>query len=178
MDFGFSVDPTACTESFTYEGNLYILNELYAHQLETDDIIPRLKQCVPNALKHKIYGDSARPETISQLSKVRTHRDGYMLEALNIEPAIKGKGSVIDGIEYLKNFKKIIIHPRCKNTIFEFNNYKYKQDKITGDIFAELEDKHNHAIDSLRYAWNQEIQALKGSRFSNHAVQAVKNLFK
>jgi phage terminase large subunit len=30
--------------------------------------------------------------------------------------------------------------------------YSYKRDKLTGDILPVIEDKHNHAIDALRYA--------------------------
>jgi phage terminase large subunit len=161
LDFGFSVDPTAAIEAFIHDGNLYITSEMYRYHLENDDIIPAINESINRGMSAKWYADSARPETISQLSKVRTHRDGYLLKAISVEPAIKGKGSVEDGISYLKNFKSIIIDPKCKNTIFEFENYKYKQDKQTGDIFTDLEDKNNHAIDALRYAFNEEIQALK-----------------
>jgi phage terminase large subunit len=163
MDFGFSADPFAMTECFVRDGNLYILSEIYAYKLETDDIIPLIKEKLPKALNNKIFADSARPETISQLQQVRTHRDGYLLEALDIEAAIKGKGSVKEGIEYLRNFKQIIIHPRCVNTIYEFENYSYKQDKQTDEIYTEIEDKHNHIIDAIRYAFNLEIQALHNS---------------
>lgn len=161
LDFGFSVDPTAATQSFIQDGVLYITKEVYRYHLETDDIIPAIKSVMPESLRCKWYADNARPETIAQLAKVRTHRDGHLLEALTIEAAIKGKGSVVDGIEYLKNFKQIVIHPRCKNAIYEFENYQYKQDLKTGEIFAELEDKNNHFIDALRYSYNEEIQALR-----------------
>ena len=69
-----------------------------------------------------------------------------------VKPCKKGQGSVEAGIELLKSFKKIIIHPRCKHTANEFQKYSYQVDRLTGDITRRLEDDHNHAIDALRYA--------------------------
>ena len=66
--------------------------------------------------------------------------------------ATKGKNSVVEGIELLRSFDKIIIHPRCKNTIFEFGNYKYKVDARSGQITSLIVDKNNHHIDAIRYA--------------------------
>jgi len=178
MDFGFSVDPFAAVESFVYDGELYICRESYRYKLDTDDIIPVVKDAIPRGMSKHWYGDGARPETISQLKRVRTHRDGYQLEALNIDEAIKGPGSIEEGIVYLQNFKKIHVHPSCKNMLYEFNNYKYQQDLKTGEIFAKPVDKDNHLIDALRYSYNEEIQALKGGRISQKAVDAVKNIFR
>jgi phage terminase large subunit len=52
----------------------------------------------------------------------------------------------------LRGFEKIVIHPRCKHTADEFGSYRYKTDKITGEIFPVPIDKNNHLIDALRYA--------------------------
>jgi phage terminase large subunit len=59
---------------------------------------------------------------------------------------------VEQGISYLRSFKQIIIHPRCKGTIEEFKNYSYKKDKHTDEILPVIVDKYNHAIDALRYS--------------------------
>ena len=64
----------------------------------------------------------------------------------------KYAGSVEDGITHLRGYEKIIIHPRCKNTIKEFSSYSWKVDKISGDIQPIPEDKNNHCIDALRYS--------------------------
>jgi phage terminase large subunit len=37
------------------------------------------------------------------------------------------------------------------NVIAEFEQYKWKQDRITGASLNEPEDKNNHAIDAIRY---------------------------
>jgi len=92
---------------------------------------------LPESTKYAITADSARPETISYVY----HR-GFPL----IQPSLKGKGSIEDGIAFVRSFEKIIIHPRCKHTIDEFRTYSYKIDPITGAISNKLEDKNNHCF--------------------------------
>jgi phage terminase large subunit len=68
-----------------------------------------------------------------------------------IKEAIKGAGSVEDGIEFLKMFD-IIVHPDCVHTADELRQYSFKTDRQTKEVLPILEDKHNHVIDALRYA--------------------------
>lgn len=103
-----------------------------------DDIWPG----IPNAKGHEITADSARPEIIAFMK-----RQGF-----RIAPAKKGKGSVEEGVTWLKNYN-IIVHPRCVNTIDELSFYSWKTDKRDPSIILPiLEDKKNHIIDPLRYA--------------------------
>jgi phage terminase large subunit len=69
----------------------------------------------------------------------------------NMRRAVKGPGSVEDGIEFLKNYD-IVIHPDCIHTIDEYKLYSYKIDKKTQKVTTDLEDKNNHCIDADRYA--------------------------
>jgi phage terminase large subunit len=64
----------------------------------------------------------------------------------------KWPGSVEDGVSHLRSYEKIIIHPRCTHAIDEARLWSYKVDKLTGDILPDLVDKHNHIMDSIRYA--------------------------
>ena len=100
-----------------------------------------------------MYGDNARPETINHLKTI----DGY-----NIRPCEKGKGSVEDGLEHLKAYKKIIVHPRCKNLIEELSLYSFKTDRLTNEILPIILDKHNHYIDALRYSLTTRIKHRHG----------------
>ena len=83
------------------------------------------------------------------------------------EGAPKWQGSVDDGIRYLRSFRDIVIHPRCKQTINEARLYSYKVDRLTGDVLPVLVDANNHYIDALRYAVSPMI---KGSRYSIDAL--------
>jgi phage terminase large subunit len=140
-DWGFSVDPTTLVRCYMHDGNLYIDYEAYGVGVEFEEI-PQLFDSIPGSRENIITADSARPDTISYIRNKGFH----------IKSARKGKNSIEDGIEFLKSFKKIIIHSRCKNTKYEFENYSYKRDKATDEILPIIVDKNNHIIDSLRYA--------------------------
>jgi phage terminase large subunit len=73
-------------------------------------------------------------------------RRGY-----KITPALKGAGSLEDGVQFLKSFD-IVVHPRCVKVIEELSTYSYKRDDKTEEVLPVLEDKNNHTIDALRYA--------------------------
>ena len=142
VDWGFSVDPTAAVRlCFPSPGVLYVSDEVYEVGVPTDRL-PKLLDDLPDARKWPMAGDSARPETIDYL-----RRHGFP----KLRPAIKGKGSVEDGITFLQGFD-IVVSPRCPNTLNEFQRYAYKTDKQTGEILPVVEDDWNHAIDAIRYA--------------------------
>ena len=103
---------------------------------------------INTAREWPIKADCARPETISYLNRL----------GFDITGAEKWNGSVQDGIEYLRSFRMIYIHPRCEEVITEFMNYSYKTDRINGDILPIVEDKWNHCIDALRYALDGYIR--------------------
>lgn len=150
-DWGFANDPTVLLRCYIRNGNLYVDREAYGVGIDLDEL-PALFDSIDVGRRNKIEADCARPETISYMAK-----QGY-----NIEGASKWKGSVEDGVEYLKSFAKIIIHPRCKHTIEEMKTYSYKRDKNSMEVLPILLDKNNHCIDALRYALNSYI-LLKGT---------------
>lgn len=142
-DFGFAVDPTTAVKSWIFEDCLYIEKEAFKVGLELDDTANYFKNHIEDIEKHVIYADCARPESISYLKRKGLPR---------IEACTKGKGSVEDGIEFLKRFRKIIIHPRCTNAAREFSLYSYKVDAHSGDILPAIVDDENHILDALRYS--------------------------
>lgn len=143
LDFGFAQDPTACVEVYVFSDCLYIYNESVRKGLELDKTAEFIVSRMPKAKDYVIRADNSRPESISYL-----RRNGLP----KITACVKGKGSVEDGIEFMKSFAKIVIHPRCKETINEFNSYSYKVDKLTGDVQPVIIDAYNHCIDAIRYA--------------------------
>ena len=146
-DWGFANDPTALIRCFIKEQCLYIDYESGGIGVEFEEL-PALFDAIPDVRKYEIRSDSARPETISYMT-----RQGFKTTACP-----KWKGSVEDGIEYIRSFRRIYVHPRCKHTYEEFKFYSYKQDKNTGDILPIVLDKDNHYLDALRYALNPYIQ--------------------
>jgi phage terminase large subunit len=145
-DWGFSQDPSTLIRAFSKDGICYIDQEAYGLHVELDDI-PAFWDRIPGARTHRIYADNARPETISHMK-----RRGY-----NVYPCTKYSGSIEDGIAFLQNFKKIVVHPRCKHTAEEFRLYRWKVNKTMDAITRAPEDRFNHCMDAIRYAWDEEI---------------------
>lgn len=140
-DWGFAQDPTAIIRSFVIGNTLYI--DQCAGQVGCDlEDTPALFNQVEGTSIYPIYADSARPETISFMRSRR----------YNVIAADKWAGSVEDGIQYLRSFSEIVIHPRCQAVIEEFDLYQYKVDKQTGEVLRIPVDKFNHFIDALRYS--------------------------
>ena len=160
-DFGFSVDPTVLIRCYLKERTLYIDHELYLKQCETVDL-PKMFLSIPESQRYVIVADSARPETISHM---RRHGFPKMM------PSLKGKNSVMEGIEFLKGYN-IIVHPRCENIINELSFYSYATDKDSGKVLPEIaKGQEDHGIDCLRYA----VEAIKN--ISSREIKPV-SLFK
>ena len=140
-DWGYAIDPTVLIRCHIDGRKLYIDYEAFQLNCEIFNI-PILFNQIPESELFPIVADSSRPETISYL---RQH--GYP----RIYPSVKGRGSIEDGVEWLKSFD-IIIHPRCTHVIDEMNTYSYKADEVTGKITGKLKDAKNHTIDAIRYA--------------------------
>jgi phage terminase large subunit len=156
-DWGFSVDPTTLVKVYVNRTNreLLIRYAEFGYGVELDDI-PKMFDKVPQSRQFLIRADSARPETISYVG-----RKGFNITAVD-----KWKGSVEDGVEWLKSFEKIVIHPSCEKMIQEAKNYSYKVDRLTQDVQVEIVDAYNHGWDAVRYAYDPLIQAGSASILS------------
>lgn len=155
-DWGFAIDPTVLVRCHIDGRKLYVDAEAWQVGCEIDHL-PTLFKTIEGADKWLIRADSARPETVSYMK-----RQGF-----RITPAIKGQGSIEDGIEFLKAFD-IVVHPRCKKVIEELTLYSFKVDEHSGEILPVLEDKNNHTIDALRYA----LEELRRTGYKPAAQQA------
>jgi len=149
LDWGFSQDPTAVLRCYIIDRELYIDYESGGTQVELDSTY-KLIDAIPQSKQYTIRADSARPESISFVK-----RQGYKIESVH-----KWAGSVEDGIEHIRSFRKVHIHTRCLQTASEFVKYSYKVDRVTGDILPTIIDANNHYIDALRYALQPMIKRL------------------
>lgn len=142
-DWGFANDPTVLIRCFIVDDCLYIDYEAYGYNVEIDDL-HTLFDKIPESREWTIYADCSRPETISYMQRQNFPIDG----------ADKWPESVIEGIEYLKSFKMIYVHPRCEKILMEFQNYSYKIDRNTKEILPKVNDTagFDHGIDAVRYS--------------------------
>lgn len=153
-DWGFAVDPSVLVRVWIYERKLYVEHEAYGLGVEIDHT-PALFDAIPDARNYVTRADSARPETISFMVRAGFSR---------MEAAYKWKGSVEDGVSYLRAFDEIIIHPSCTHTAEEARLWSFKVDKQSGDVMPELVDKHNHCWDAIRYALEPIILGFRKDR--------------
>ncbi len=154
MDFGFAQDPTTAVEVWISDETLFIRRDAGKTGLELDETAAFFNERFPGIDRHAIRADSARPESISYLKRHGLRR---------IEGVKKWAGSVEDGVEFIKSFRKVVIHPDCTGTAREFRLYSYKTDRLTGDIMPTIVDAHNHYIDAVRYAL---VPMMKRSAFN------------
>jgi phage terminase large subunit len=146
-DWGFAVDPTVLVRCFISGRTLFVDFEAWKVGCDIDHTPalfaggssewqnPYGWQGIPGAHDWPIIADSSNPQAISYLK-----RFGF-----NIEPAIKGVGSIEEGITFLKSYD-IVVHPRCKHVADELATYSYETDKKTEEVLPKLADKKNHCV--------------------------------
>lgn len=167
-DFGFSQDPLAAVRCWIFDETLFVEYEAGAVALELDDSPTFIEYRIPGWSKYVSRWDNARPESISHFTSHGMPR---------AEAADKWNGSIEDGIQFIRSFKKIVIHPRCPNVKREMQLYSYKVDRFTGDVLPVLIDANNHYMDAIRYALSPIIrspimvQMFVSSRYSEQYKQ-------
>ena len=138
MDFGYTNDPTTLVSVFIHDTAMYVKEMIYRTGMTNRDISNDLNR-LQIGRREEIYADSAEPKSIDEI-----YRMGW-----NIKPATKGRDSINIGIDMLKRYK-IYVTKDSTNTIKEFRNYKWKEDK-NGNILNTPIDMFNHSIDATRY---------------------------
>ena len=138
LDYGYTSDPTAF---IAFKVNrktkeIYIFDEIYKKRMLNCDIAEAIKQ--KGYAKERIRADSAEPKSNDDLRRLGISR---------ILPSVKGKGSVINGIMNISEYF-ITVNPACKNTAAELSSYCWSKSE---DNMPE--DKNNHLLDALRYAF-------------------------
>lgn len=143
LDWGYSNDPTAfiCAIVDQDTKEIYIFDEHYQKAMVNSEIASMIKY--KGYAKEQIIGDSSEPKSIEELKRAGITR---------IKGAAKGKDSILNGIQFIQDFK-LIVHPKCENTIIELSNYCW--DTKDGIAINKPIDAYNHLMDALRYSMEQ-----------------------
>lgn len=167
LDFGYVNDPSAFIHSKIDVKNkkLYIIEEYVKKGMLNNEIANVIKQL--GYSKEIITADSAEQKSIAEISNHDITR---------IRSAMKGKDSIISGIQYLNQFD-IVIDERCFKTIEELDNYTWKKDKNTGEYYNEPVDTYNHCIDALRYSVEMLMINNKKQKKTAKDLRMIKNMF-
>lgn len=142
LDFGYTNDPTALIASFFVESEkrIYVFKEWGDTGYLNDEIASNIKEL--GFAKSVIMADSAEEKSIEEIKRAGIPK---------IKPCVKGKGSILQGIQKLQQYE-IIVHPDCVRIQTELQNYAWKKDKFTNEYINEPIDAFNHWLDALRYS--------------------------
>lgn len=146
LDFGFSVDPTVIEAQHYYNGG-YIFDEITYQKGLSNKAIADILLAQPQAL---VLADPAEPKSIDEI----------MNYGVNIMGAIKGPGSVNQGIKYIQA-QRISITKRSVRTIKAYRNYLFKEDK-NGNVTNDPDDtvhEWTNSMDSIRYSFSDKYMA-------------------
>ena len=133
LDFGYSVDPTAIVQVYTYNGQRIVKELAYRTGMLNTDIARELPKNVP------VYADSAEPKSIEE---IRRH-------GITIKGVTKGKDSINYGIDVMQR-QEYLVTSDSTNLIKELRAYCWDTDK-TGVRLNKPAGGNDHIIDALRY---------------------------
>ena len=142
QDFGFN-HANCIGEVGFKDGDLYLFQELYVYEMDTEEIIKLAAGRFNKKLR--MWCDSAEPDRIKMWQKA-----GYRAKGVN-----KETNSVHAQIDYLKQHM-IHIHPSCVNTIKEIQQWKWKKDERTNTYLEEPVPFFDDAMAMLRYSIEEE----------------------
>ena len=135
LDFGFNAPSTlvACQD----RDPIMVVEELlYESGLTNADLIERLERLIPDKSIY-IYCDAAEPARIEEMV-----RAGF-----NARAADK---SVNDGIDTVKRYQ-LHFTRSSQNAINEIKEYKWDEDRKTGEPLDKPVKRNDHAMDAMRY---------------------------
>jgi len=137
LDFGYTNDPSALIDIYRYNGGFIFDEVFYQKGLSNKQIADIINNTVNP--KIPVYADSAEPKSIDEIR----------LHGIPIVPAVKGRGSVNQGIQFIQD-QKIMVTKRSTNIIKEYRRYLWEVDR-NGESSNVPIDLYNHAMDAIRY---------------------------
>lgn len=153
FDFGFeeSYNAVVSMSVDSIDGVLYIWDEIYYNKL-TDDKMARLPKM--QELKARldnyfdlgynkyIVGDNEDPKAIQYYRQL-----GFLIRPCRN----KFLGSRLSNTRKIKRFKKIVVSPKCTNTIHELKYLTYKKDNKGNTLYDEF-NIDPHTFSAIWYA--------------------------
>lgn len=161
LDWGYSGDPLALVECESHNRQLFVDQKIYEHGLTNDDL-EKLMLARGIRKSSPVVADSAQPKDIDDM-----RRRGW-----NFIAARKGPGSVISGINFIKQFK-VFVTEKSKDIWSEQEDYAYALDQYKEPTNEPI-DKNNHAMDAINYAMDR-LRHPTGLRIITPGVQSTPN---
>lgn len=168
LDYGFINDPSAFVHVKIDDVNrkLYVVEEYVRKNLTNDKIAEAIAEL--GYAKEEIRADSAEKKSNQELRNLGIRR---------VIDALKGPGSVMQGIQYILQYD-LVVDERCVKTIEELENYTWKKDRQTNEYINEPVDSYNHCLDAIRYAIQDRIYKTKKEMDLDGAIKTINKLFR
>jgi len=135
LDFGYSNDPSSLVAIYKYNGGFIMDEIMYQKGLSNKQIA----DIINNRELSIVIADSAEPKSIDEIKSY----------GVNIQPCLKGRDSVNQGIQFVQD-QRISVTKRSLNIIKEYRNYLWETDK-DGKILNKPEHTFSHSMDAIRY---------------------------
>ena len=167
FDFGFeeSYNAVLCMSVDLERGYLYVWDEIYMNHV-TDDVFSQLPEMQKlrkridslnsQGYRKIIIADNADPKAIQYY-----RQQGFQIRACRNKFA----GSRLSNTRKMKRFQRIIVSPRCRNTIRELRDLTYSKDS-KGNIIYDQFNIDPHTFSAMWYGLEQVTVAdLKDRQF-------------
>lgn len=144
LDFGYTNDPTVIVAIYSFNGG-YIIDQITYQRGLGNKAIADILLNLPQAL---VIADSSEPKSIDEIKSY----------GINIVGAIKGPGSVFQGIQYVQQ-QRISLTRRSEETYKAYQRYLFLEDK-NGRVINEPDDSNHewsNSMDAIRYGFNGQI---------------------
>lgn len=149
IDFGFT-NPTAMLFVIVdYDNNWFIYDEVYQSGMTTEQGVNAYKQKTASQSFSGTVGDSAAAQEIANWNAMGVY----------VKPIDKKSDSIQAGIQLIQdrlvvqpnNKPRLFVSEVCKNTIWEFETYRYEEQKEDKNAPEQPIKENDHAMDALRY---------------------------
>jgi len=158
VDFGYTNDPAALGSVYYYDGG-YILDEIAYQKGMSNKMIA---DTLLNQEKALTIADSAEPKSIDE---VRSY-------GINIQPAKKGRDSILNGIQVVQD-QNISVTKRSLSIIKEMRNYMFETDD-NGNYLNVPIGTWNHHMDGIRYAMMSIVPVIRRAEWWTTIPQGQK----
>lgn len=168
FDFGFeeSFNAVVSMSVDTEKSVLYIWDEIYMNKVTDDkfanlpemqELKNRLNDYSKAGINKVIVADNEDPKAIQYYRQC-----GFRIRACKNKFA----GSRLSNTRKIKRFKRIVVHPRCKNVIRELKDLTYAKDN-KGDTIYDQFNIDPHTFSAIWYALDTVTVADVKDRVSN-----------
>lgn len=140
VDFGFVNPAGIVSVKKDKRGSYWIFDEYY--EIEKTDA--QIADVVAAKEFQRVYPD---PENAGAIKELKDRK-------VNVCEVLKGKNSIKTGINKIKELlkqRRILIHKKCTNLIWELETYHYPAKKVDVNEDELPVKKNDHLLDALRY---------------------------